>query len=114
MIRILAAAGMLFCRLTTTFLLLISLACLIVQALSFNELGFDALTKVPAPAVVVIIAASTGDGDAPDNSATFFAHMRRRSASPSIREHPALGIMLGLLCRTSTSVQVMLQESQPA
>ena len=55
-----------------------------MQALSFNELGFDhvAQPQGSTPTVVIIVAASTGDGDAPDNSATFFAHMRRRQAPP--------------------------------
>lgn len=33
-----------------------------------NEFGFDSLTAAKSP-VVIYVAASTGDGDAPDNAA---------------------------------------------
>lgn len=36
------------------------------------------LVSSPAPTLVIIVAASTGDGDPPDNSASFYAHMRRK------------------------------------
>ncbi|KAK9807225.1 hypothetical protein WJX73_010755 [Symbiochloris irregularis] len=57
------------------------------QAMSCNELGFEKLAKMPAPTVVVLIAASTGDGDCPDNSASFFAHMKRRSLESNTLAH---------------------------
>ena len=43
-----------------------------------NEFGFEGLSAAAAP-VVVMVASSTGDGDAPDNAARFFAAVRRRS-----------------------------------
>ena len=38
------------------------------QVLSMNEFGFDNLNAKEAP-VLIYVASSTGDGDAPDNSA---------------------------------------------
>lgn len=46
---------------------------------SLNELGFEALAEKTSP-VLVIVASSTGDGDAPDNAAKFYATMRWASA----------------------------------
>lgn len=43
--------------------------------MSMNELGFDAVTSGKAP-ILVIVASSTGDGDAPDNSAKFYAALK--------------------------------------
>lgn len=40
----------------------------LLQVASMNEFGFENLTAKEAP-IVVYVAASTGDGDAPDNSA---------------------------------------------
>ena len=40
-----------------------------------NELGFDAVSSGKAP-ILVIVASSTGDGDAPDNSAKFYAALK--------------------------------------
>ena len=43
--------------------------------MSCNELGWEKLSAATTP-VVVIIASSTGDGDAPDNAARFYATMK--------------------------------------
>ncbi|EFN59935.1 hypothetical protein CHLNCDRAFT_7300, partial [Chlorella variabilis] len=45
---------------------------------SMNEFGFDSLTAAHPP-VLIYVASSTGDGDAPDNSAKFYATLRRKS-----------------------------------
>ena len=42
---------------------------------SLNEIGFEALAEKKSP-VLIIVASSTGDGDAPDNAAKFYATMR--------------------------------------
>lgn len=47
--------------------------------MSCNELGFEELAAAAAAGkqpVVVFVASSTGDGDAPDNSAKFYATLR--------------------------------------
>jgi Flavodoxin len=46
--------------------------------LSCNELGFDGLSALATP-VLVVVASSTGDGDPPDNAARFVATLKRRS-----------------------------------
>ena len=46
-----------------------------VQVSSLNELGFEVLTG-KKDAILVIVASSTGDGDAPDNAAKFYATIR--------------------------------------
>ena len=46
-----------------------------MQVLSFDELGWEHVVSEKS-AVLVIVAASTGDGDAPDNAAKFFSAMR--------------------------------------
>lgn len=52
---------------------------------SMNELGLEKLmTAASQGAVVVLVASSTGDGDAPDNAAKFFAAIRRRSQPENI------------------------------
>ncbi|KAL4447522.1 hypothetical protein ABPG75_004741 [Micractinium tetrahymenae] len=45
---------------------------------SMNEFGFDNLNAKEAP-LLVYVASSTGDGDAPDNAAKFYATLRRKS-----------------------------------
>lgn len=51
-----------------------------MQVASLNEVGFEALASKKLP-VLIIVAASTGDGDAPDNAAKFYATMRYPSSS---------------------------------
>lgn len=48
------------------------------EALSLNELGFGTLAG-RGPLLLVLVAASTGDGDPPDNSANFWVQMKRRT-----------------------------------
>ena len=43
--------------------------------MSCNELGFDNMSADATP-VVVVVAASTGDGDPPDNAAKFYVDLR--------------------------------------
>ena len=47
----------------------------LLQAVGFNEFGFENLTPEKAP-VVVIVASSTGDGDPPDNAAKFLVTLK--------------------------------------
>lgn len=42
---------------------------------SLDELGFEKLVEKKEP-ILIIVASSTGDGDAPDNAAKFYATMR--------------------------------------
>ena len=46
-----------------------------MQVASLNEIGFENLASKKSP-ILVVVAASTGDGDAPDNAAKFYATMR--------------------------------------
>ena len=45
------------------------------QVMSCNELGWENLSAEKTP-VIVLVASSTGDGDAPDNAAKFYATMK--------------------------------------
>ena len=45
------------------------------QVMSLNELGFEDVQAGKAK-LLVLVAASTGDGDPPDNAAKFYATMR--------------------------------------
>ena len=45
------------------------------KVMSCNELSFDNMSADATP-VVVIVAASTGDGDPPDNAAKFYVDLR--------------------------------------
>ena len=45
---------------------------------SMNDFGFDNVSADKTP-VVIMVSSSTGDGDAPDNSAKFVAAVKRRS-----------------------------------
>jgi sulfite reductase alpha subunit-like flavoprotein len=46
-----------------------------MQVMSLNELSFEELAAGKAP-ILVVIASSTGEGEAPDNAAKFYATMR--------------------------------------
>lgn len=48
---------------------------MVCQVMSCNELGFENV-RADKSSVIVLIASSTGDGDAPDNSAKFYAAVR--------------------------------------
>lgn len=51
--------------------------CLRMQVLSFNELGFEALTKSEKQKqIVVMVVSSTGEGDPPDNAVRFLGHCK--------------------------------------
>ena len=50
------------------------------RAMSCNELGFANLTAEATP-VVVFVAASTGDGDPPDNAAKFYVDLRHGASA---------------------------------
>ena len=50
------------------------------QIVSLNDLGVDALTPATTP-YLVIVAASTGDGDPPDNASAGFLSLRRQQGS---------------------------------
>ena len=45
------------------------------QVMSLNELGFEDV-QAGKVKLLVLVAASTGDGDPPDNAAKFYATMR--------------------------------------
>ena len=45
------------------------------QVMSLNEVGFEDVQAGKAK-LLVLVAASTGDGDPPDNAAKFYATMR--------------------------------------
>lgn len=45
---------------------------------SMNDFSFDKVTPTATP-VVILVASSTGDGDAPDNAVSFYAAVRRKS-----------------------------------
>ena len=48
-----------------------------MQVLSFNELGFEALTKSEKQKqIVVMVVSSTGEGDPPDNAVRFLGHCK--------------------------------------
>ena len=57
------------------------------QVLSCDELGFEAL-KQQRPEAVIMVASSTGDGDAPDNATKFFAAMRKAGQPTGALELP--------------------------
>ncbi|GFH17544.1 flavodoxin-like domain-containing protein, partial [Haematococcus lacustris] len=49
------------------------------EVMSLDELGLDNLTVEKTP-VLVMVAASTGDGDPPDNAASFWVTVRKKHA----------------------------------
>jgi sulfite reductase alpha subunit-like flavoprotein len=63
------------------------------QAVSLNELGAARVTKDACP-VLVVVAASTGDGDPPDNSAVAYVALKKAAAGGA---KPAAGVAFTLL-----------------
>ena len=57
-----------------------TLPCSSLQLLSLDDLGFDGLAPLAGalPPLLVLIASSTGDGEAPDNAAGTYAALRQR------------------------------------
>ncbi len=51
--------------------------CVCTQVASLNELGWANVSPSATP-FLVLVAASTGDGDPPDNSANFWVSMKKR------------------------------------
>lgn len=53
------------------------------RVVSMNEIGFGNLTKEQTP-LVIWVASSTGDGEAPDNATVFYNDIRKRSHEPGM------------------------------
>ena len=59
---------------------------------SMNEFGFDNVCADKTP-VVIMVASSTGDGDAPDNAAKFYAAVKRKTNPPDRLQGVAFTIL---------------------
>lgn len=63
------------------------------QVMSLNELGWNNISPQTTP-VLVLVAASTGDGDPPDNSAAMYVHVKKQQPPEHLKgvQYTVLGL----------------------